>query len=74
MNEIMVAVIGGVCVAVPSVLSTLLVHNKSQALMSYKLDQLTKQVEKHNKVVERTYILEEKVSVLQSKMDIYHND
>lgn len=34
-------------------------HNKTIAIIELKLDELTKQVEKHNKVVERTYKLEE---------------
>lgn len=34
-------------------------HNKTIALIDYKLEELTKRVDKHNNVIERTYKLEE---------------
>lgn len=49
---------------------------KTQALMEYKLDQLTKAVEKHNNLVERTYKLEqdsalhdEQIKVVNHRLD-----
>lgn len=44
-------------------------QEKTRALMEYKLDELTKRVEKHNSVVERTYLLEEKVKVANHRID-----
>ncbi len=51
-----------------------LISNKSQqektrALMEYKLEELTKKVEKHNSVVERTYILEEKMKIANHRIE-----
>ena len=43
-------------------------QEKTRALMEYKLDELTKKVEKHNSVVERTYILEEKMKVANNRI------
>lgn len=75
MNEaIITALIGGLCVAIPSLYQSHKNNSKSQALLDYKLEQLTKQVEKHNKVVERTYELEENVRILTEKMKIYHHE
>ena len=37
-------------------------------LMTYRLDQLEKKVEKHNNLIERTYKLEEGVSLLDEKI------
>lgn len=34
-------------------------------MTKYRIDQLEKKVEKHNNIVHRTYILEEKVSKLE---------
>jgi len=56
------------CISAGVTLIVCLISNKSQqektrALMEYKLEELTKKVEKHNSVVERTYILEEKMKV-----------
>ena len=55
-------------------LSVSLISNRSQqektrALMEYKLEELTKKVEKHNSVVERTYILEEKMKVANHRIE-----
>ena len=44
-------------------------QEKTRSLMEYKLDELTKRVEKHNSVVERTYILEEKMKVANHRID-----
>ena len=44
-------------------------NEKTRALMEYKLEELTKKVEKHNSVVERTYILEEKMKVANHRIE-----
>lgn len=44
-------------------------QEKTRALMEYKLEELTKKVEKHNSVVERTYILEEKMKVASHRIE-----
>ena len=44
-------------------------QEKTRALMEYKLEELTKKVEKHNSVVERTYILEEKMKVANHRIE-----
>ena len=38
-----------------------------QSVTDTKLEELTKEVQKHNRIVERTYQLESKVSVLEEK-------
>jgi len=44
-------------------------HRKSTALISYRLEQLEKKVDKHNSVIERTYVLEEKMKVANHRID-----
>lgn len=44
-------------------------HAETITLIEYRLDQLTKQVEKHNNLVERTFLLEEKVKVANHRID-----
>lgn len=39
----------------------------SNSLITYRLEQLEKKVDKHNSVIERTFILEAKVSNLEGK-------
>ena len=43
-------------------------QEKTRALLEYKLEELTKKVEKHNSVIERTYVLEEKVKVANHRI------
>lgn len=45
-------------------------QDKTRALMEYKIDQLTERVDKHNNLIERTYRLEEQVSVQQEKLRV----
>lgn len=54
MESIVVAIITGVMTLAGVILS----NSKSRAVMEVKLDALTEKVEKHNRLVERTYALE----------------
>lgn len=42
----------------------------SSKLTNYRIEQLEKKVEKHNKVVERVYILEKKEAVFEEEMKV----
>ena len=44
-------------------------HAETISLVEYRLDQLTKQVEKHNQLVERTFVLEEKMKVANHRIE-----
>lgn len=43
-------------------------YNETIALIDYKLSELTKHVEKHNCVVERTYKLEQEMALMNEKI------
>lgn len=43
-------------------------YNETIALIDYKLSELTKHVEKHNCVVERTYKLEQEIALMNEKI------
>lgn len=62
MESIIVACITGVVTLIGVILS----NSKSRAVMEVKLDALTKKVEKHNQVLERTYVLEQDMTVARS--------
>ena len=72
--DVIVAIISGLCVAIPSVIATISSNQKSQALINYNIEELDKKVEKHNTVIERTYALEDEVHIIQEKMKMYHED
>lgn len=45
-------------------------HTETISMIEYKLDELTKRVEKHNNVIERTYRLEEAAALMDEKMRV----
>lgn len=50
-------------------------NSKAISMIDYKLSELTKQVEKHNNVVERTFRLEEQVKVANHRIgDLEENE
>ena len=61
-----------IIVAIISLIGTLfgsyLAQRKTTALVVYRLEQLEKKVDKHNSVIERTYILEEKMKVANHRI------
>lgn len=65
MESIIVACITGVVTLIGVILS----NSKSRAVMEVKLDALTKKVEKHNQVLERTYVLEQDMTVVKHDIE-----
>lgn len=45
-------------------------QDKTRALMEYRLDELTKEVNKHNNLIERTYNLEKKAEVHEEQIKV----
>lgn len=63
------------CISAAVTLLVCLISNHSQnektrALMEYKLEELTKRVDKHNNVVERTFFLEKKMEVQEEQIKV----
>lgn len=65
MNQVVTAIVSAVITGLFSLWGVYAANRKSQALIAYRLEQLEKKVDKHNSVVERTYVLEGKVNELQ---------
>ena len=58
METVIAAIISGVVTLVVCVVNNRAQQEKTRALLEYKLDELTKRVDKHNNVIERTFKLE----------------
>lgn len=52
------------------VISNYFLHNKTQALIEYKIDQLTERVDLHNNAVERLYEAETTIRVHEEKIKV----
>ena len=65
----MTTAIATVIVGAMSLIGTALGSLGGMKLMSYRIEQLEKRVEKHNSVVERTFVLEEQMKVANHRLD-----
>lgn len=69
MNEIVVSIISGLCVAIPSVLTTITTNKKNKDLTIYRIDKLEEKVDKHNSVIERTFKIEEDIKNIKEDIE-----
>ena len=64
-ESIAVALIGGVVTLVGVIAS----NSRNRAVVELKIDELTRRVEKHNRLIERTYKLEQDMAVVRRDVD-----
>ncbi len=64
-NEIIVAI----CSLLGTAIGAYSGIRKSNEVVEHRLKELEKKVDKHNQVIERTYILEEKIKVANHRID-----
>ena len=69
-EAIVVALITGILTLVGTVASNHATHSKT----IYRIDQLEKKVEKHNNLVERMYMAEGSIKVLEEKQRDFDSD
>ena len=62
MESVSVALIGGAVTPAGVAAS----NSRSRAVMEQKIDELTRRVDKHNCLIERTYLLERDVALLKN--------
>lgn len=67
MNNIIIAIIGGLCTAIPNIIATMSANKKQQDLINYKISQLTEHVIQHNGLIDRMYKVENRVTLLEEK-------
>lgn len=48
-------------------------YEKSMALIQAQIDELAKDVSKHNNVIDRTYACEDRLNIIEAKMSAYHS-
>lgn len=65
MSDVWVNLVPAIITGLLSLAGVYLANRKSSALIAYRLEKLEDKVDKHNQVIERTYVLEGKVSELQ---------
>lgn len=69
MNDLL-SVLGAPLISAGAAIVVSAIQNrKTVNLIEYRLEELTKRVEKHNSVIDRTYRLESKVAVIETKIE-----
>lgn len=70
METIISSIITGVVALATCLITQGVANRKTTALIEFKLDELTKRVDKHNNVIERTYKLEEQTALQGEKIRV----
>lgn len=68
MNEILTAVISGLCVAIPSIIATISANKRNNELVIYRINELDKKVHEHNNLIDRMYKVEKEVAILKDDL------
>ena len=66
--ELTIAIVSGLCVAVPSVIATITTNRKASAITDLKIEELTKKVNAHNNLIDRMYHVETRVAVIEYEL------
>lgn len=67
MNEIIIAVISGLCVAVPSIIATVSANKRNNDLVLFRINELDQKVHEHNQLIDRMYDAEKRIAILEKK-------
>lgn len=68
MSEIIIAVISGLCVAVPSIIATITSNKKNYDLVVFRINELDKRVSEHNNLIDRMYKVESRITLLEDEL------
>ena len=68
MNDIIIAIISGFCVAIPSIVATISSNRKSNDLVIYRINKLDEKVHEHNNLIDRMYKVESRVTLLEDEI------
>lgn len=68
MEQIIVAIISGLCVAIPSVIATISSNKKNNDVILYRIEELDQKVHEHNNLIDRMYKAEGEIKVLKEKV------
>ena len=69
MSDAWIGFLGSVIVAALTLFGVLASNSKAQAVTETKLEELTREVRKHNNFAERIPVIEEKIKVANKRID-----
>lgn len=68
MQGIWVAIISGLCVAVPSVIATVSSNKRNNDLVIYRINELDEKVQKYNNLKDRMIVVEKDIAVIKNEL------
>ena len=69
----MEAIITGAVTLIVCLINNSYQRKQILSLLEYKIEELTKKVEKHNNVIERTFLLEQKEAVQEEQIKVINH-
>ena len=73
MEAIITAAITGAVTLIVCLINNTYQRKQILSLLEYKIEELTKKVEKHNNVIERTFLLEQKEAVQEEQIKVINH-
>lgn len=68
-TTVIVAIVSGLCVAIPSLVATIISNKNSNSLILYRIQELEHKQDKHNGVIERVCVIERDLKSAFYKID-----
>lgn len=68
MQGIVVAIISGLCVAIPSVIATISSNKRNNDLVIYRINELDEKVQKYNNLKDRMIVVEKDIAVIKNEV------
>lgn len=68
MQGIIVAIISGLCVAIPSVIATISSNKRNNDLILFRINELDQRVSAHNNLIDRMYRVESDIKIINEKI------
>ncbi len=66
MQQIVVAIISGLCVAIPSIIATISANKKNNDLVIYRINELDTKVQKYNNLKDRMFAAEKEIAIIKN--------
>lgn len=69
MEAIFSSVISGLSVAIPTIFVAYIQNNSTKALLSYRINELEKKVDKQNSMIERVALIERDIKTIFQRLE-----
>ena len=63
--NILIALISGLCVAIPSIVATIVTSRDNKNIIAYRIEKKKKKVMAHNNLIDRMYKVENRITLVE---------